>query len=486
MPLEYMADTDTALNEKQNTRGPTHVEDCAEVKGLEDGLSKVAVSGDDQLQGTGHIDCLSPEQEGKLLEMWALVIELLAMPVRPGSPLYAETGSRKKTRELTDVLSRNASTHSLSSISESSLSRFLSVQSHPLSAEFWPQLATDDPDVLLLRFLRARKWSVPEAFAMMFEALKWRRSFGVREMLIKGDEAAVRKHLREGGKAFFWGTDKEGRLIVVLPARLHDRNAQTLEENMAHTVFLMETGRRSMLPGTETVTLVFDLKDATLSSFDVASMQFMIQCFQSYYPESLGRCYVLNAPWIFWGFWRVVKPFLDPVVVAKIVFIEDPAAELPRFIDPEFLLAEFGGKCKYKFRYHPPEPQHFPMPMPPDREAEVEAALEQLKPRFIDSTLHLHSLLNAPAVYSCSSMLDVPKLVSRWRVERKEAVRQLRNLLKEVDRATVPLHLYERVGIVQREEGTHDWQGYMDRYFANEAEDRAPTLESSSSGDGHY
>ncbi len=39
---------------------------------------------------------------------------------------------------------------------------------------------------------------------------------------------------------------------------------------------------------------------------------------QNYYPERLGRFYLINAPWGFSGVWSVVKGWLDPVTVAKI------------------------------------------------------------------------------------------------------------------------------------------------------------------------
>ncbi len=39
---------------------------------------------------------------------------------------------------------------------------------------------------------------------------------------------------------------------------------------------------------------------------------------QNYYPERLGRFYLINAPWGFSTVWAVVKSWLDPVTVAKI------------------------------------------------------------------------------------------------------------------------------------------------------------------------
>jgi hypothetical protein len=295
----------------------------------------------------GHLNNLNPEQRTKLLEMWSLVLGLLSSTTN-SSNSNLETSSIKQNRELSTLLrERNLSTFSLSS-----QERMEYMRKHPLNEEFWSQVSTDHPDVMLLRWLRARKWNVDDAFAMFYEGLKWRIRFRVRNLLTEG-EAGIKREIMVKGESYFWGLDRHNRLVIYLTARLHNRNAQTLEEICKYNVYQIEIGRRLFQPGAETVLLVFDLKDAPLSSLDFGSMQFMIQCLQSHYPESLGRCLILNAPWIFWGFYKLVKPLLDPVVVEKIIFIDD-LEHLKTFIDDENLLKIYGGKAEYRYKYLPP------------------------------------------------------------------------------------------------------------------------------------
>lgn len=32
---------------------------------------------------------------------------------------------------------------------------------------------------------------------------------------------------------------------------------------------------------------------------------FLVKCLEAYFPESLDCMYVYNAPWVFWGIWKV-------------------------------------------------------------------------------------------------------------------------------------------------------------------------------------
>lgn len=67
---------------------------------------------------------------------------------------------------------------------------------------------------------------------------------------------------------------------------------------------------------------------------------------QNYYPERLGRLYLINAPWGFSTVFGVVKGFLDPVTVEKIhVLGGGYQKELLSQIPAENLPTMFGGSC---------------------------------------------------------------------------------------------------------------------------------------------
>lgn len=70
---------------------------------------------------------------------------------------------------------------------------------------------------------------------------------------------------------------------------------------------------------------------------------------QNYYPERLGKLYLINAPWGFSTVFGVVKGWLDPITVEKIHVLgtgyqkellgQVPAENLPKFL---------GGTCECK------------------------------------------------------------------------------------------------------------------------------------------
>lgn len=68
---------------------------------------------------------------------------------------------------------------------------------------------------------------------------------------------------------------------------------------------------------------------------------------QNYYPERLGRMYLINAPWGFSGVWGAVKGWLDPVTVEKIHILGSGyQKELLAQVPAENLPKSIGGTCE--------------------------------------------------------------------------------------------------------------------------------------------
>ena len=98
----------------------------------------------------------------------------------------------------------------------------------------------------------------------------------------------------------------------------------------------------------ETCCTIMDLKGVGISK--VSSVYSYVKqasaISQNYYPERLGRLYLINAPWGFSGVWSIVKGWLDPVTVQKIHILGSGyQKELLEQVPAENLPKMFGGTC---------------------------------------------------------------------------------------------------------------------------------------------
>lgn len=99
----------------------------------------------------------------------------------------------------------------------------------------------------------------------------------------------------------------------------------------------------------ETCCTIMDAKGVGLTSMPsvYGYLQRASAISQNYYPERLGKLYIINAPWGFSSAFSVVKKFLDPVTVAKIHILGSGyQSELLAQVPKENLPKRFGGTCE--------------------------------------------------------------------------------------------------------------------------------------------
>jgi len=215
-------------------------------------------------------------------------------------------------------------------------------------------------DAFLLRFLRARKFDLVKAKEMLIAAEQWRKDFGVDD-IIKNFVFTEKKEVDKYYPQYYHKTDKDGRPIYI--ERLGQLDITALyaatsqERQLKRLVAEYEKSSTDRFPAcsktfghpVETSCTILDLHNVSVSKFyqvkDYVSTASSIS--QDRYPETMGKFYIINAPWAFSAVWSVVKPWLDPVTVAKINILGSGYKEtLLQQIPEENLPKEFGGKCQ--------------------------------------------------------------------------------------------------------------------------------------------
>lgn len=301
----------------------------------------------------GRVGTLTSEQEGTLKELWQNVLQVF---VEPPAVQTTEKGKGKKLGFLKKKHEEDKYAQ------REDYQEAISTQSpEELRSVFWATVKCDDPDALLLRFLRARKWDVSQALVMLVSTLAWRsgRQHDVETLMAKGEAGAIESkddgfmsQLRVG-KSYLHGCDRTGRPITVVSARLHHSGDQSDDAMQRYTIYIMESTRMLLRDPVDTAAVIFDLHDFSLANMDYAPVKFMIKCFEAHYPESLGVCIVYRAPWVFQGVWSIIKGWLDPVVASKIHFISS-TSDLEKFISPDRVSKQLGGNVDWEYKYVEP------------------------------------------------------------------------------------------------------------------------------------
>lgn len=129
----------------------------------------------------------------------------------------------------------------------------------------------ENPDSLLLRFLRARKWDVGKGFAMLTQNILWRKEVDVDDDIMpKGElhelersrnDKLSAKERKDGkdfiaqlnmGKSFLHGFDRQGRPVNYVRVKIHKPGAQTEETLERYIIHVIESTRLIVVPPVET------------------------------------------------------------------------------------------------------------------------------------------------------------------------------------------------------------------------------------------
>ncbi|KAJ5101903.1 hypothetical protein NUU61_004125 [Penicillium alfredii] len=191
----------------------------------------------------------------------------------------------------------------------------------------------------LLRYLRATKWNVAEAEARLQRTLTWRREYGIKKLT--PEYISIEN---ETGKQVLLGFDINGRpCLYLLPS---NQNTEKSDRQVEHLVFMLERVIDLMGPGQETLALIVNFNETKSGqNATMGQAKQTLNILQNHYPERLGRALVINVPFVIWGFFKLITPFIDPQTRQKLKFNED----LRQHVPASHLMKSVGGDVEFRY-----------------------------------------------------------------------------------------------------------------------------------------
>ncbi|KAA8529771.1 hypothetical protein F0562_034129 [Nyssa sinensis] len=202
-------------------------------------------------------------------------------------------------------------------------------------------------DPTLLRFLIARSMDSNKAAKMFVQWQKWRAAFVPLGFI---PDSEVPDEL-EDRKIYLQGLSKDGYPVMIVKASKHFPSKDQLQFKKFIVHLLDKTIASSFKGreiGNEKLIAVLDLQQISYKNIDARGFITGFQFLQSYFPERLAKCFIVNMPRFFVSVWRMISYFLEKATLEKIVIIssEDERRDFFKEIGEEALPEEYGGQAK--------------------------------------------------------------------------------------------------------------------------------------------
>ncbi|KXJ29799.1 sec14 cytosolic factor [Exaiptasia diaphana] len=220
----------------------------------------------------------------------------------------------------------------------------------------------------LLRFLRARSFDVDGAYRQYMATLKWRKDNGIDQLLDK--PRPLDKEMKNIMSSGFHSYDKQGRpayfeytgrtdvqALIQLPLdQIIRRHVWNCEKQIAR----MKEISQEIGKNVETMVHIHDMTGASQVLRKALNLfKKLAKLDQEYYPERMGKIFIVNTTWIFPVLWKCAGVFLDSKTRSKCVVLKTgEIKKLLEYFDPESLPKEFGGSCNCEGGCLPPIPKH--------------------------------------------------------------------------------------------------------------------------------
>ncbi|PXF41697.1 CRAL-TRIO domain-containing protein [Gracilariopsis chorda] len=205
-------------------------------------------------------------------------------------------------------------------------------------------------DHTLRRYLTARKNDPVKAFRQLKQTIVWQDSY--KPSLLYSEHKQSIHHEAQSGKMYVLPqVDKNGRSVIIMRPGLE--NSSDGAGNVRYLVYTLERAARlSERHGDGKFIVVVDYFTGKISpstSPSLSTMRETTNILQTHYPERLGGMLLFEAPSFFFGLFKLIKPFIDPVTSGKLRFLKRGQDVDAPFLDWDAIPEDYGGRLRYEF-----------------------------------------------------------------------------------------------------------------------------------------
>ncbi|KAF9594052.1 hypothetical protein IFM89_027026 [Coptis chinensis] len=175
----------------------------------------------------------------------------------------------------------------------------------------------DYGDAMLMRFLIARSMDPMKAAKMLVKWKKWREEFVPLGFI---PDSEVRDEL-DAKKIYLQGLSKNGQPVVITQAKKHfaSKDQTKYKKFVVHQLdkTIASSFKEGKEIGNEKFIAILDFANSSYRNIDSRGLVNGFQILQAYYPERLGKLYILSMPSFFVSAWKMISHFLEKATQEK-------------------------------------------------------------------------------------------------------------------------------------------------------------------------
>lgn len=174
-----------------------------------------------------------------------------------------------------------------------------------------------EDDEYIYRFLEDRYNKIDDAYKMLIDCLRWRKSFGVNQM----KESDFPQEIFRVGELFEFHKDKNGISTLYLRIDRHRPLPCWKEIIKRYIIFMIEKAEKMATLNGAGIGLVIDARNGKIYHVEIDLDYFALKSIVNYYPGCLQYLGIYEVPWVLMAIIKLIRTWLPAHYQDKITFI---------------------------------------------------------------------------------------------------------------------------------------------------------------------